>query len=85
MAHKVKATSDFTNNLEDEPKAYNNPIVHSHLSEYTIVSKEVHGLEDDPRTEMFHYMQSYGVASDFVLPPLCSLQLNLLSFLLLGV
>jgi hypothetical protein len=73
MAHKVKAMSDFTNNLEDGPKAYNNPIVHSHLSEYTIVSKEVHGLEYDSRTEMFHCMQSYGTASDFALPPLCSL------------
>jgi hypothetical protein len=51
MAHKGKAMSDITYNLEDEPKAYNNPAVYSHLSEYTAMAKEVHGLDYDPRTK----------------------------------
>jgi hypothetical protein len=51
MAHKGKATSDVTSNPEDGSKAYNNSIVHSHRSEYTAMSKKVHGPEYDPRTE----------------------------------
>jgi hypothetical protein len=37
MAHKGKATSDVTYNLDDGPEAYTNPAVHSRLSEYTTV------------------------------------------------
>jgi hypothetical protein len=51
MAHKGKATSDVTYNLDDGPKAYNNPTVHSHLTEYTAMAKEIHGLDYDPRIE----------------------------------
>ena len=51
MAHKGKVTSDVDYNPEDESEAYNNATVHSRLSEYTSMAKEVHGLEYDPRTE----------------------------------
>jgi hypothetical protein len=51
MAHKEKATSDVTYNPDDEPEAYTNPAVHSRLSEYTAMAKEVHGPDYDPRTE----------------------------------
>jgi hypothetical protein len=51
MAHKGKATSDVTYNPDDGPEAYTNPAIHSRLSEYTAMAKEVHGLDYDPRTE----------------------------------
>jgi hypothetical protein len=51
MAHKGKATSDVTYNLEDGPEEYSNPAVYSHLSEYTAMAQEVHGPDYDPRTE----------------------------------
>jgi hypothetical protein len=51
MAHKGKATSDVTYNLEDRPEAYSNPAVYSLLSEYTAMVQEVHGPDYDPRTE----------------------------------
>jgi hypothetical protein len=50
MAHKGKATSNVTYNPNDGPKAYNNPTVYSHLSEYTAVAQEVYGPYYDPRT-----------------------------------
>jgi hypothetical protein len=43
MAHKGKATSDVTYNLDDGPEAYTNPAVHSRLSEYNAMAKEVQG------------------------------------------
>jgi hypothetical protein len=51
MTHKGKATSDVTYNPEDRPEAYNNPVVHSRLTEYTTIAKEVHGLDYDSNTE----------------------------------
>jgi hypothetical protein len=51
MAHKGKAMSDVTYNLDDGPEAYNNPTVYSHLHDYTAMAQEVHGPEYDPRTE----------------------------------
>jgi hypothetical protein len=51
MAHKGKATSDVTYNPDDGPEAYTNPAIHSRLSEYTAMAKEVHGPNYDPRTE----------------------------------
>jgi hypothetical protein len=39
MAHKGKATSDDTYNLEDGPEAYSNPTVYSRLSEYTALTQ----------------------------------------------
>jgi hypothetical protein len=51
MAHKGKATSDVSYNLEDAPEAYTNTSVHTHLSEYTSAARSVHGLEYDLSTE----------------------------------
>jgi len=51
MAHKGKAMSDVDYNPEDGFEAYNNATVHSRLSEYTSMAREVHGLEYDPSTE----------------------------------
>jgi hypothetical protein len=51
IAHKGKVTSNVTYNPEDGPDAYNNPTVHNHLSEYTVMAKEVHRLEYDTETE----------------------------------
>jgi hypothetical protein len=49
--HKGKETFDVTYDPEYEPKSYSNPVVHSRLTEYTAMAKEVHGLDYDPRTE----------------------------------
>jgi hypothetical protein len=43
MAHKDKVMPDVTYNPKDGTEAYNNPIVHSCLNEYTTMAKEVHG------------------------------------------
>jgi hypothetical protein len=51
MAHKGKAISDVTYNLDDGPKAYNNLTIYSRLHDYTAMAHEVHGPEYDPRTE----------------------------------
>ena len=51
MAHKGKATSGVDYNPEDPPESYTNATVHSRLSQYTEVAREVHGPEWDPSTE----------------------------------
>ena len=51
MAHKGKATSDVSFNLEDPPEAYTNPSVHSRISEYTEVARSLHGLDHDLSTQ----------------------------------
>jgi hypothetical protein len=51
MAYKGKATSDVNYNPEDGPEAYSNATVHSRLSEYTSMAREVHGPDFDPTTE----------------------------------
>ncbi|TVU24809.1 hypothetical protein EJB05_27268 [Eragrostis curvula] len=52
MAHKGKATSiEVDYNPEDPPEAYSNATVHSRLSQYTEMAREVHGPEWDPSTE----------------------------------
>ena len=48
MAHKGKATSDVQYNPEDGPAAYSNASVHSRLTAYQEVAKEVHGPDWDP-------------------------------------
>ena len=53
MAHKGKATSDVSFNLEDPPEAYTNPSVHSRISEYTEVARSLHGADHDPSTQDF--------------------------------
>jgi hypothetical protein len=51
LSHKGKATSNVSYNPEDEPKAYSNVNIHTRLSEYTSMAREVHGPEYDPTTE----------------------------------
>ena len=53
MSHKGKATPAVSYNPEDPPKAYTNPSVHTHISEYTSAARSVHGPEYDPSTEDF--------------------------------
>jgi hypothetical protein len=43
--------SAITYNLEDKLEVYSNPTIHSHLSEYTVMAKEIHGPEYNSRTE----------------------------------
>ena len=51
LAHKGKATSDVTFNMQDPPEAYNNASVLSRLSGYTSMAQEVHGPKFDPINE----------------------------------
>jgi len=51
MAHKGKATSDVHYNPKDPPEAYTNSSVHTRLTEYTTMAREVHGPEYDPTSE----------------------------------
>ena len=50
MAHKGKVTSDVTFNPEDPPEAYINQSVHSRLSNYTSMAREVNGPDFDSYT-----------------------------------
>ncbi|TVU17471.1 hypothetical protein EJB05_33509, partial [Eragrostis curvula] len=50
LSHKGKATANIQYNPDDPPKAYINPSVHSRLSSYSEVAKEVHGTDFDPRS-----------------------------------
>ena len=51
MAHKGKATSNVHYNPEDPPEAYSNSSIHTRLTEYTAMAREVHGPEYDPTSE----------------------------------
>jgi hypothetical protein len=51
LSHKGKATSGVSYNPEDGSEAYNNASIHTHLSEYTSMAREVHGPEYDPTIE----------------------------------
>ena len=42
--------SDVTFNSKDPPEAYSNQSVHSHLSDYTSMAREVNGPDFDPYT-----------------------------------
>ncbi|TVU17445.1 hypothetical protein EJB05_33483, partial [Eragrostis curvula] len=50
LSHKGKATANIQYNPDDPPKAYSNPSVHSRLSSYSEVAKEVHGTDFNPRS-----------------------------------
>ncbi|XP_066373138.1 uncharacterized protein [Miscanthus floridulus] len=51
LAHKGKAKDpDLVYNPEDPPEAYSNLSMHSRLSEYTAMAREIHGPEFDPST-----------------------------------
>jgi hypothetical protein len=45
-----KAASNFDYNPKDPTSVYNNAIVNSHLTKYTSMAKQVHGLDYDPLT-----------------------------------
>ena len=51
LAHKGKATSDDTFNLEDGPEAYTNLMAHTKLTSYVEGAREVYGPEYDPTTQ----------------------------------
>ena len=50
MSHKGRATSDVPFNPEDPPEAYIKQSVHSRLSDYTSMAREVNGPDFDPYT-----------------------------------
>ena len=51
LAHKGKATSDIQYDPADPPQAYSNASVHSRLSAYTEVGKELYGPDFDPTAQ----------------------------------
>ena len=51
LSKKGKATANIDFNPEDPPKAYNDPSIHSHVSEYTAMARQVHGTQFDPNKE----------------------------------
>jgi hypothetical protein len=53
LAHKGKATSDVDFNPEDPPSAYSNVTVHSYLTKYSSMARQVHGPDYDPTTQDF--------------------------------
>jgi hypothetical protein len=53
MAHKGKATSDVSYNPEDPPEAYSNPSVYTHINEYTLAARSLHGDDYDPSSQDF--------------------------------
>jgi hypothetical protein len=55
MAHKGKATSDVTYNLDDGLEAYSNPAVYNHIHDYIAMPQEVHGPEYDLRTKQMDH------------------------------
>ena len=50
MSHKGRATSDVPFNPEDPPEAYIKQSVHSRLSDYTSMAREVNGPDFDSYT-----------------------------------
>ena len=48
---KGKATTNIDFNSEDPPEAYIDPSIHSHVSEYTAMARQVHGPQFDPSTQ----------------------------------
>jgi hypothetical protein len=53
LAHKGKATSDIDFNPKDPPSMYSNATVHSCLTEYSSMARQVHGPDYDPTTQDF--------------------------------
>jgi hypothetical protein len=51
MSKKGKATADIDFNLEDPPEAYSHPSIHSRVTAYTAMAREVHGPEFDPSSQ----------------------------------
>ena len=53
MAHKGKARSDVDYSPDDPPEAYTNSSIHTRLTEYTNMAKEVYGPDYDPSIHNF--------------------------------
>jgi hypothetical protein len=53
VAHKGKATSDVSYNLEDPSEAYSNPSVYTRINEYTSAVRSLHGDDYDPSSQDF--------------------------------
>ena len=51
LSKKDKATANIDFNLEDPPEAYSDPSIHSDVTEYTTMAREVHGSQFDPSTQ----------------------------------
>nr|TKW09369.1 hypothetical protein SEVIR_6G090100v2 [Setaria viridis] len=51
LSKKGKATADINFNPDDPSEAYNHPSIHSRVSEYTKMAREVHGPDFDPSSE----------------------------------
>jgi len=51
LSHKGKAMANIDYNPEDPPEAYSNPTIHSRVTAYTEMAREVHGPEYDPSSQ----------------------------------
>ena len=51
MSKKGKATANINFNPEDPLEAYSDPSIHSRVSEYTAMARQVHGPQFDPSTQ----------------------------------
>ena len=51
MAHKGKASSNVSFNLDDPAEAYTNSSAYEKITEYTTAARSIHGPEYDPRTD----------------------------------
>jgi len=51
LSKKGKATANIDFNPEDPPEAYSDPSIHSRVSEYTAMARQVHGPQFDPSTQ----------------------------------
>jgi len=51
LSKKGKATANIDFNPEDPPEAYSDPSIHSRVSEYIAMARQVHGSQFDPSTQ----------------------------------
>ena len=51
LSKKGKATADIDFNPEDPPEAYSHPSIHSRVTQYTTMAREVHGPQFDPSSQ----------------------------------
>jgi hypothetical protein len=51
IAHKGKAKSDVTFNVDDPPEVYSNPTIQPRITRYITTAREVRGLDFDLVTE----------------------------------
>jgi hypothetical protein len=51
MSKKGRVTSDVSYNVGDPPEAYNNPSIHTRISDYMSAARSIHGPDYDPSTQ----------------------------------